>query len=163
MFICAVQEIVDKRRGRGSLNVEGRVEEYCRHLFRGHGSERSRVERKHLEVREYVVNVIGMRESDGPMSPGPNNATIKEPSRETEILDVATGSERGIEVDEERSVSDEENKVVNVGGSDVKEAGLGYSTDDRVYGGLRQAEGDEPTAKEGAPSIRSFADAEEGL
>ncbi len=67
--------------------------------------------------RGYVVGVLRMAESEGPIGTIPDNTTTKEPSCWTEVLvDVEAGRKGGLEVDEEGSVAADENAVVDVDG-----------------------------------------------
>ncbi len=67
-------------------------------------------------MRENVVDVLGSPEIEGLMDTIPNNTTTMEPSCRTEILDVEAYGKGGLEVDEERPVTADENAVVDVDG-----------------------------------------------
>ncbi len=67
-------------------------------------------------MREDVVGLLELAESEGPMDTIPNNTTTKEPSSRTEILDVEAGGKAGLEVAEEGHVTAYENAIVDVDG-----------------------------------------------
>jgi hypothetical protein len=76
----------------------------------------------------------------------------------TEVFNVETGGEGDLEVEDEGVIATDENGVVDVDGKDIDEVICGDidGEDGRIHDGMREAEGDEPTAKEGVPSTGDF-------
>ncbi len=110
-----------------------------------------------------VVNVLRLGESEGSTSVVAENGATEKQGRGTEVFNVETGSEGGLEGDDEGVISTDENGVVDVYGEDVDETFDGDGEEGKFYNGLGEAERDEPADEEGFPSTGSFTDAIAGL
>ncbi len=67
-------------------------------------------------VIEDFFNVLGPGESEAPKSVVPDDALTKEPICGTEVSDAKAGSENGLEVKDEGTITADEDTVVDVDG-----------------------------------------------